>query len=178
MLNACTSSCPLLFVIVFYQPLVQNRIFLELEKLCVWRLADLALLFDTIRSCKRLVHLSYPPLDSAAWKHLSALDTLITIHIDGTYRSLDRNNLKFTPFLDVTALSFDLDTVTGIITLLQHSDFPSLKMFELKVSTTGCFWGRLSSCLVRCHNATYAGVLNTLTFPSHASGPKFERTLH
>jgi hypothetical protein len=38
-----------------------------IEKLCVWRLADLALLSDTIRSCKRLVHLSCPPLDSAAW---------------------------------------------------------------------------------------------------------------
>ncbi|OAX35232.1 hypothetical protein K503DRAFT_773702 [Rhizopogon vinicolor AM-OR11-026] len=113
------------------------------EDLCVWDPIDgqtadhFALLSDTVRSCKKLVALCCPPLNSSAWKHLSDLHTLLTVEIHGVFRPLDGNHLKFAPFLNITTLSFDLKIATGLITLLQHSEFPSLKKFE--------FLGRMSS---------------------------------
>ncbi|OAX33522.1 hypothetical protein K503DRAFT_518147 [Rhizopogon vinicolor AM-OR11-026] len=116
-----------------------------LEDLCLSALnmttaEDLDLLSDTVRSCKRLVKLRCPPLDSAAWKHLSNLHTLLTVKIRkayyGTYHPLDRNNLEFAPFLNVRTIcfSFDLGIAEGIITLLQRSKFPSLKNFGFNVT--------------------------------------------
>ncbi|KAG1783377.1 hypothetical protein EV702DRAFT_1061782 [Suillus placidus] len=36
-------------------------------------------LSETVRSCKALVRLQCPPLDSAAWKHLSTIPTLLNV---------------------------------------------------------------------------------------------------
>jgi hypothetical protein len=42
------------------------------------------------------------------------------------------DNVKFGPFLNVTTLSFDSTSASGIITAIQHS-FPSLKRFKMNV---------------------------------------------
>ncbi|OAX31658.1 hypothetical protein K503DRAFT_60425 [Rhizopogon vinicolor AM-OR11-026] len=44
---------------------------------------DLALLSDTVRSCKRLVKLRCSPLDSASWTHFSNLHTLLSRNLWG-----------------------------------------------------------------------------------------------
>ncbi|OJA12698.1 hypothetical protein AZE42_11700 [Rhizopogon vesiculosus] len=111
---------------------------------------DLTLLSDTVRLCTKLVALRCPPLNSSAWKHLSDLHTLLTVEIHGVYCPLDGNNLKFAPFLNVTTLSFDLKIATGLITLLQHSEFPSLKKFDfygtMSSSEVEHLFGALSQC--------------------------------
>jgi len=44
---------------------------------------------------------------------------------------LDRDQLNFAPFLNVTSLDFEVEMVADIITVMQHSEFPSLKQFTL-----------------------------------------------
>jgi hypothetical protein len=119
---------------------VLRRCFHVLESLFIGystvRTTDgLLLLSETIRSCKQLKHLKCTPLDYAAWKHLSNLPTLdtVTIH-EGAYNvCLDRYNVIFAPFLRVTILYFGLATAVDIITVMQHSEFPSLKVFQVDV---------------------------------------------
>ena len=120
---------------------VLRRCFHGLESLSIGfvtvRTTDgLLLLSETIRSCKQLKHLKCTPLDYAAWRHLSTLPTLdtVTIH-EGVYNvHLDWYNAIFTPFLHVTTLYFRLDTAADIITVMQHSEFPSLKVFQVDVN--------------------------------------------
>ncbi|OAX35233.1 hypothetical protein K503DRAFT_746259 [Rhizopogon vinicolor AM-OR11-026] len=90
---------------------------------------------EIIRSCSRLKHLRCPSLDSAAWKHLSNLPTLVAVSICGGLdkAQLNRDNINFTPFLNVTTLYFDVKSASDIITLIQHSEFPSLKKFVMYV---------------------------------------------
>jgi hypothetical protein len=111
-----------------------------LESLSIWgevtlEAYDLSLLSESVRSCKRLKHLRCPSLDSAAWKYLSNLPTLVTLAIcNGPYNALlDRDNIILAPFLNVTALTFHSRSATDIITIIQHSEFPSLKEFGATV---------------------------------------------
>ncbi|KAG1887361.1 hypothetical protein F4604DRAFT_1721596 [Suillus subluteus] len=100
---------------------------------------EVSLLSGCVRLCKRLITLSCTPLDLAAWKHLSNLPTLTKIAIDG--RTIDpsslglENNVNFGPFLNLTALSFTVNTAAYITTVMQHSDFPSLKQFEISLDS-------------------------------------------
>ncbi|KAG1869396.1 hypothetical protein DFJ58DRAFT_742471 [Suillus subalutaceus] len=94
----------------------------------------LPILSDSVRLCKRLVTLSCPPLDWAAWEHLSNLPTLLTVTIrmnNIVPSPSDLDNITFGPFLNLTALSFLADTAAYITTLVQHSEFPSLKKIDL-----------------------------------------------
>ncbi|KAG1727398.1 hypothetical protein EDB19DRAFT_1643054 [Suillus lakei] len=95
---------------------------------------ELSLLTDSVRLCKRLVILSCPALDWAAWEHLSNLPTLLTVVIDKESAVPPPMGLKLAPFLNLTALSFYVDMAVTITTLVQHSEFPSLRKFEMVVS--------------------------------------------
>ncbi|KAG1869398.1 hypothetical protein DFJ58DRAFT_63192 [Suillus subalutaceus] len=99
---------------------------------------ELSSLSDSVRSCKRLVTLTGPPLDLAAWEHLSNLHTLVGVVIGKTGRrisspklDLNNHNLNFAPFLNLATLYFRSDTAVYITTLMQHSEFPSLKEFSM-----------------------------------------------
>ncbi|KAG2121774.1 hypothetical protein BD769DRAFT_1476847 [Suillus cothurnatus] len=101
----------------------------------------LSLVSDGVRSCKRLVTLTCPPLDLAAWEHLSTLHTLIKIAIGREKKKvmspkldLSKNhNFNFTPFVNLVFLFFHSDTAVYLTTVLQHSEFPSLKEFCMDV---------------------------------------------
>ncbi|KAG0694958.1 hypothetical protein DFH29DRAFT_295474 [Suillus ampliporus] len=91
-----------------------------------------SLLSEVVSSCKRLKYLYCPPLDSAAWKHLSNLPTLLTVSILGKVLfPSNHGNLDFAPFLNVTALSF-LQTAADIATVIQRLEFPSLKQLRIR----------------------------------------------
>ncbi|KAG2126530.1 hypothetical protein DEU56DRAFT_891883 [Suillus clintonianus] len=107
-----------------------------LEALTVLKDSDTAQLSETVRSCKRLKHLQCPPLDSGVWKHLSTIPTLLTVRIVASHifrYPLDQNKLDFAPFVNLTSLSFHGGKVAAIITIIQHSEFPSLKEFAMHV---------------------------------------------
>ena len=109
-----------------------------LEDLCIAYMGRTAynasLLSNTVRSCTRLVTLQVPYLDFAAWKHLSNLSTLLTVKIShDVCRSMDWDDLDFAPFLNLTVLSFHARVTTDIITVIRHSEFPSLKEFSMYV---------------------------------------------
>lgn len=92
-------------------------------------------LSETVRSCKALKRLQCPPLDSAAWKHLSTIPTLLDLSIHQESFSsppskLDTHNLSFATFLNVTTLRFCYAPIADITAVMQHSEFPSLKEFE------------------------------------------------
>ncbi|KAG2354971.1 hypothetical protein BDR07DRAFT_1613945 [Suillus spraguei] len=94
-------------------------------------------LSETIRSCKALVFLQCPPPDSAAWKHLSTVPTLLNLSIcqenfsGGGPSKLDTYNLRLSTFLSLTTLRFGYTSIADTTAILQHSEFPSLKEFEL-----------------------------------------------
>ncbi|OAX35892.1 hypothetical protein K503DRAFT_722293 [Rhizopogon vinicolor AM-OR11-026] len=109
-------------------------------------------LSDAVRSCTlQLVELCCPLLDPAGWKYLSNLPTLATLTMNADLQDGVRydsfaslcgwDDLNVTPFLNLTTLSFRMTHKSGtltpriIATLLQLSEFPSLKEFEL------CFGG-------------------------------------
>ncbi|KAG1827992.1 hypothetical protein EV424DRAFT_576397 [Suillus variegatus] len=94
----------------------------------------LSLLSDRIRRCTRLVTLSCPMLNWETWKHLSCLPTLLELEIDQGYDdapSLSKRDVVNLSFLNITSLSFrKLADAAEIITVIQHSQFPSLKKFK------------------------------------------------
>ncbi|OAX35894.1 hypothetical protein K503DRAFT_858337 [Rhizopogon vinicolor AM-OR11-026] len=99
---------------------------------------DISVLSDAIRSCNQLVKLCCPPLDSAGWRHISNLHTLVRLEIDGMYTAdlLDEDVPTLAPFLNLTALYVNLEKsflveAARIITIIQHAEFPSLKGFKL-----------------------------------------------
>ncbi|KAG1777980.1 hypothetical protein EV702DRAFT_1196777 [Suillus placidus] len=105
---------------------------ISISSSAVYRADMLSLLSNGVRLCKRLVTLRCPPLDLAAWEHLSNLPTLLTVAISGEVLCpLNRNNYIFAPFVNVTVLTFHVDTVAYITAVLRHSEFPSLKEFEM-----------------------------------------------
>ncbi|KAG2110870.1 uncharacterized protein F5147DRAFT_760081 [Suillus discolor] len=110
----------------------------SLEALTIGDAKDLTpdesfLLSETIRSCTQLRHLGCPPLEWEAWNHLSNLPTLLKLEIGSGNWPLDRYDLKFAPFLNVTILNFYVHTASHTITTLECSEFPSLQQFEMHV---------------------------------------------
>ncbi|KAG1813829.1 uncharacterized protein BJ212DRAFT_376433 [Suillus subaureus] len=102
-------------------------------------MAQASHLSETVCSCKALVRLQCPPLDSAAWKHLSTVLTLLSLSIyqesfSNPPSKLDTHNLSFVSFLNVTSLHFCYAPIADITAVIQHSEFPSLKEFELVAS--------------------------------------------
>lgn len=100
---------------------------------------ELSLLSKSVCLCKRLVTLCCPLLDWTAWKHLSNLPTLLRVEVGDTNSDselpwpLGRDIVNFSPFLNVTALSFLMHSAAYVITFMQHSQFPSLKEFKMDV---------------------------------------------
>ncbi|KAG1791775.1 hypothetical protein EV424DRAFT_1649764 [Suillus variegatus] len=99
---------------------------------------ELSLLSDRIRWCTRLVTLHCPIIDWATWKHLSHLPTLLELDIDQRYDdtpSLSNQDIVNLSFLNITSLSFrQLCDSANIITIMQHSQFPSLKEFDFEAN--------------------------------------------
>lgn len=99
---------------------------------------DLPLLFNGVRLCKQLATLFCPPLDWAAWNHISNLPTLLTVKISEPRRAshwpLSRNTHDSASFRNLTGLFFYVNTAAYTIAAIQHSEFPSLQDFVLKVS--------------------------------------------
>ncbi|KAG1851788.1 hypothetical protein C8R48DRAFT_777741 [Suillus tomentosus] len=104
-----------------------------------WRQLDstaneMSLLSDRIHWCTRLITLSCPMLDWATWKHLSHLPTLLNLEIEqgrNDSPSLSKQDIVNLSFLNITSLLFhDLYDAADIITVIQHSQFPSLKEFK------------------------------------------------
>jgi len=100
----------------------------------------MGILCDTIRSCKRLAKLCGPLLDFAAWKYISSLPTLVTLEINGAGidEPLDWDGLDVAHFLNLTVLSLNFENPSlteakNIATVIQHSEFPSLKEFQFGV---------------------------------------------
>ncbi|KAG1821754.1 uncharacterized protein BJ212DRAFT_1333319 [Suillus subaureus] len=77
------------------------------------------LLAETVRSCTQLTHLGCPPLEWEAWNHLSNLPTLIKLEIGSGSWPLDRHDLKFSPFLNVTILNFYFEMHVHVMPLAQ-----------------------------------------------------------
>ncbi|KAG1806257.1 hypothetical protein EV424DRAFT_1544087 [Suillus variegatus] len=75
-------------------------------------------------------------LDWAAWKHVSCLPTLLRLIIDEGLSdppSLSKQDIVSLSFLNITSFSFRrLYDAADIITVMQHSQFPSLKEFEFE----------------------------------------------
>ncbi|KAG2148797.1 hypothetical protein DEU56DRAFT_81239 [Suillus clintonianus] len=98
---------------------------------------ELSLLSDSVRLCKRLVRLSCPPLDWAAWKHLSDLPTLLGVRIDANRRAflwpLERDIVNLSPFLNLKDLSIWLSSAAYVIAVMEHSQFPSLINFTARL---------------------------------------------
>lgn len=103
---------------------------------------DRTLLSESVRLCRRLITLSCLPLDWAAWKHLSNLPSLLKVSVreprSASRWSLDRDIVNLAPFLNVTTLSFNVNTAAYAITVMQHSEFPSLKEFEMVADVLPC----------------------------------------
>ncbi|KAG1749463.1 hypothetical protein EDB19DRAFT_2036424 [Suillus lakei] len=100
--------------------------------------AQLSLLSDRVRLCKQLVTLYCPPLDWAAWKHLSDLPTLVEVGVREVRGHVTppwplEHIVNFSPFLNITALSFTVDSAAYMSTIMQHSQFPSLKTFRINI---------------------------------------------
>ncbi|KAG2091809.1 uncharacterized protein F5147DRAFT_822780 [Suillus discolor] len=72
------------------------------------------------------------------WKHLSHLPTLLKLEIDRGYEdppSLSNRDIVNLSFLNITSLSFrQLYNSANIITVMQHSQFPSLKEFKFRAN--------------------------------------------
>ncbi|KAG1869392.1 hypothetical protein DFJ58DRAFT_765857 [Suillus subalutaceus] len=98
---------------------------------------DLPLLSNTVRLCKQLTNLYCPPLNWAAWRHISNLPTLLTVEISDLPRDhrwpLGRDTHNFAHFRNLTSLFFFVDTATYTIAVIQHSEFPSLQEFVITV---------------------------------------------
>ncbi|KAG1799284.1 uncharacterized protein HD556DRAFT_118642 [Suillus plorans] len=101
---------------------------------CYDSASRLSLLSNRIRRCTRLVTLSCPMLNWETWKHLSCLPTLLELEIDQGYDdtpSLSKRDIANLSFLNITSLSFrGLSDGAEIITVIQNSQFPSLKKFK------------------------------------------------
>ncbi|KAG1813454.1 hypothetical protein EV424DRAFT_1349037 [Suillus variegatus] len=97
--------------------------------------ADMQVLYDSIRLCKRLVTLTCPLLDWTTWGYLSNLPTLLTLEIldDRPRHSLGSRNLNLAPLLNVTRLNFITRRAAYTIAVMQHLEFPSLNQFEMDV---------------------------------------------
>ncbi|KAG2148774.1 hypothetical protein DEU56DRAFT_909088 [Suillus clintonianus] len=134
------SHCVLLTVNKYLQSIVTRCAaleHLEIITLHASTVDDLSLLSDSVRLCKQLTSLSCPPLDWAAWKHLSNLPTLLGVQIDTTRSAfpwpLERDMVNSSPFLNLRDLSILHSSAAYIIAVMEHSQFPSLTRFGVKI---------------------------------------------
>ncbi|KAG2096340.1 uncharacterized protein F5147DRAFT_391386 [Suillus discolor] len=145
---------------------------------------ELSLLCDRIRWCTRLVTLSCPMLDSTTWKDLSYVPTLLKLEIDQGYPyndspSLSEQDIVNLSFLNITSLSFRrLDDGAEIITIIQHSQFPSLKefKFEAKYLISGEA-ERLFHALSRCKACQTLEKISICLFDEYFPEPQDVETL-
>ncbi|KAG0694959.1 hypothetical protein DFH29DRAFT_1072659 [Suillus ampliporus] len=135
---------------------------------------ELSLLTETVRSCKRLKHLCCAPLGWVAWSHLSNLPTLLTVRIIGySDNPLGYQNLHFGRFLNVTVLHFRVELAAYILTVMEHSEFPSLKEFEIHVGTLPWaeaekLFGALSQCKA-CQTLEHIAIFSNDTIVQESS---------
>ncbi|KAG1731446.1 hypothetical protein EDD22DRAFT_960572 [Suillus occidentalis] len=90
-------------------------------------------LFETVRSCKALKRLQCPPAGLSSTSPLS-LPSSICRSIKKAFQVPRPNwthNLSFATFLNVTTLRFCYAPIADITAVMQHSEFPELKEFEL-----------------------------------------------
>ncbi|KAG1892904.1 uncharacterized protein F5891DRAFT_1068422 [Suillus fuscotomentosus] len=109
----------------------------DMEEFTVYGGSGGVRLSETLRSCKRLKHLQYPPFDSTAWMHLSTIPTLLEVNIF-TSRMIHYpgplDNLDFATFLHLTTLSLSGGIeAASVVAIIQHFKFPSLKKFKVHV---------------------------------------------
>ncbi|KAG1777993.1 hypothetical protein EV702DRAFT_1099266, partial [Suillus placidus] len=105
-----------------------------LEDFTVLQDSDTAQLSEAVRSCKGLKRLRCPPLDSAAWMHLSTIPSLLEARIlTSRIVHWHLDNLDFATFLNLTTLSLCGINVADVVAIIQHFEFPSLKEFEMQV---------------------------------------------
>jgi len=137
--KSITTNCATLETLSIMSSSVVLEAGLVPEAVAIPEAGVISRLSDTIRSCNRLVKLCCPLLDSAAWNHISNLPTLVSLEINrpgANTQLLDRDDLNLAPFLNLTDLSLSLRSpstdAVDIMTLIQHSEFPSLKKFELR----------------------------------------------
>jgi len=86
------------------------------------------------------------------------------VEIQGLSCQLDQDNLKFAPFLNITALEFSVDMAEYVITLVQQSEFPLLKKFSFALQSEALSWAEveqlfcaLSRCKA-CQTLEYIGI--------------------
>ncbi|KAG2127687.1 hypothetical protein DEU56DRAFT_527069 [Suillus clintonianus] len=147
-----------------------------LEHLCIMDSGKttahkLSLQSDSVRMCERLVALSCPPLNWAAWEHLSNLLTLVavTVNMENIVPSpSDLNNVNFGSFLNLTTLCFRADTAAYITTLMQHSEFPSLKRFGLAVDKLP--WAEAKRLFLAMSQCIASQTLEDITIRSYIPG--------
>jgi len=85
--------------------------------------------------------------------------------------TLDLDGVILTPFLNITSLYFRLDSAINVITILQHSKFPSLKMFIVYVDAIHC-----SEAEQLCRALAQCNTRHTLEYVSiHSFNPTDER---
>ncbi|KAG1749500.1 hypothetical protein EDB19DRAFT_1904624 [Suillus lakei] len=148
---------------------------LTIEGSDVTKADELCVLSDSVRLCKRLVTLSCPPLDWAAWNHLSSLSSLLKVNIiedriaPGPW-PLEQDTINFSPFLNVTALCFLLQNVTCMITVMQYSQFPSLKEFEINLDVMSAAEAtQLFRALSHCKACQTLESINIFSYSSRES---------
>ncbi|KAJ8591714.1 hypothetical protein M405DRAFT_95226 [Rhizopogon salebrosus TDB-379] len=127
----------------------------------------LMLLSETICSCKHLRYLSCPPLNSAAWTHLSNLPNLLTVRIieHGDHHPVRWGGLNFAPFLNVTSLDFVVLVAADVLTVLHHSEFPSLTAFTMFTKTLP-----LADAVQLCRTLSQCKACRTLEYLRISSG--------
>ncbi|KAG1725943.1 hypothetical protein EDB19DRAFT_252495 [Suillus lakei] len=169
--------CTLLVVDNYLKSIVTRCAALEHVSLQIYHggtECELSLLSDSVRLCKRLVSLSCPRLDWAAWKHLSDLPTLRRVKMHELRGAppwpLKQDTVIFSPFLYVTTLSFKVQSVACIISVIQHSQFPSLKEFKISVGVLSSAEAEQLFCALS--NCKACQTLEKINIISSARGPQ------
>ncbi|KAG2096330.1 uncharacterized protein F5147DRAFT_818453, partial [Suillus discolor] len=164
---------------------------IALEHLCIYTpLSDddgstaneLSFLSDRIHWCTRLVTLSCPMLDWAAWKHLSCLPTLLELKIDQGCidpPSLPKQDIVNLSFLNITSLSFrQLFDAADFITVMQHSQFPSLKEFEFEAHFLSSEEAeQLFHALSCCNAYRTLEEITIISYDNDSIGPEYDEFL-
>ncbi|KAG2048342.1 hypothetical protein BDR06DRAFT_962840 [Suillus hirtellus] len=182
-------QCHLLSVDEGLQSFVTRCI--ALEHLCIYTPVsdddgsttdELSLLSDRIHWCTRLVTLSCPILDWSAWKYLSCLPTLLKLNIDQGCidpPSLPKQDIVNLSFLNITSLSFrQLYEAADFITVMQHSQFPSLKEFDFEAHFLSSEEAeQLFHALSRCNACRTLEEISIVSYDNDIMGPDHDEFL-
>ncbi|KAG2137889.1 uncharacterized protein EDB93DRAFT_1231126 [Suillus bovinus] len=164
---------------------------IAMEHLCIYSplsdddgmaAGELSLLSDRIHWCTRLVTLSCPMLDWSAWKHLSCLPTLLKLEIEEGCidpPSLPKQDIVNLSFLNITSLSFrQLYDAADIITVMQHSQFPSLKEFEFRAEFLSSEEAeQLFHALSHCNACRTLEEISIFSYDNDFMGPEYDEFL-